>query len=57
MHQKNVIFSINWYSLNKGFKFEFYVCTDCHDLMQNAMRFNDVAIVFVSGNDYRTHFW
>ena len=25
--------------------------------MQKAMNFNDVAIVFVKGNDYRIHFW
>ena len=25
--------------------------------MQKAMNFNDVAIVSVKGNDYRTHFW
>ena len=25
--------------------------------MQKAMSFNDVAIVYVNGNDYRIHFW
>ena len=25
--------------------------------MQEAMNFNDVAIVSVKGNDYRIHFW
>ena len=25
--------------------------------MQKAMSFNDVAIVYVKGNDYRIHFW
>ena len=25
--------------------------------MQKAMKFNDVAIVSVKGNDYRIHFW
>ena len=28
----------------------------CHELMQKAISFNDVAIVSVKGNDYRTHF-
>ena len=25
--------------------------------MQKAVSFNDAAIAFVKGNDYRTHFW
>ena len=25
--------------------------------MQKAVRFNDVAIVYVNGSAYRTHFW
>ena len=29
----------------------------CHDLMQKAMSFNDVAIFYVKGNAYRIHFW
>ena len=29
----------------------------CHDLMQKAMSFNDVAIVSVKGSNYRIHFW
>ena len=29
----------------------------CHDLLQKAMNFNDVAIVFIKGNDYRIHLW
>ena len=29
----------------------------CHDLMQKAMNFNDIAIVSNKGNDYRIHFW
>ena len=34
-----------------------YLCNGCHDLMQKAMSFNDVAIVSVKGNDYRINFW
>ena len=34
-----------------------YVCNGCHNLMQKAMSFNDVAIVYVKGNTYRIHFW
>ena len=29
----------------------------CHDLMQKAMSFNDVTIVYVKENAYRIHFW
>ena len=46
-----------WYFLDMGFKFEQYSCYSCHDLMQKPLNFNDVAIVFVKGNDYRIHFW
>ena len=31
--------------------------TGCHDLMQKAMSFNNVAIVYVKGTAYRIHFW
>ena len=40
-----------------GFKYELYLCNGCHDLMQNAMSFNDVSIVYVKGNSYRIQFW
>ena len=46
-----------WYFLDENFNYETYLCNGCHDLMQKAMSFNDVAIVFIKGNDYRIHFW
>ena len=46
-----------WYFLNKNFNYEPYLCNGCHDLMQKARNFNDVAIVSVKGNDCRVHFW
>ena len=46
-----------WYFLDKGFNYEPYLCNGCHDLMQKAMNFNDVAIVSIKENDYRIHFW
>ena len=49
-----------WYVLDKGFNYEPYVCNGCHDLMQEAMNFNDVAIVAivsVKESDYRIYFW
>ena len=57
MNQKNVLFVITNIFLNEGFRFVPYVCNDCHDLMQKAINFNDVAIVSVKGSDYRIHFW
>ena len=29
----------------------------CHDLMQKAMSFNNVAVVYVKGSAYRINFW
>ena len=46
-----------WYFLDKNFSYEPYLCNGCHDLMQKAMNFNDVAIVSIKGNDYRINFW
>ena len=46
-----------WYFQDIGFKYEKYLCNDCHDLMQKAMSFNNVAIVYVKGSAYRIHFW
>ena len=46
-----------WYFLDKSFNYEKYSCNGCHDLMQKAMNFNDVAIASIKGNDYRIHFW
>ena len=45
-----------WYFKDIGFKYEPYVCHGCHDLMQKAMSFNDVAIAYIKGNPYRIHF-
>ena len=38
------------------FKHEPYHCNGFHDLMQKALSFNDVAIVYVKGSAYRIHF-
>ena len=37
--------------------FQLKVCNGCHNLMQKAMKFNDVTIVFVKGNDYKINFF
>ena len=46
-----------WYFLDKNFNYEKYLCNECHDLMQKAMNFNDVALVSIKENYYRIHFW
>ena len=40
-----------------GFKYKAaYLFNGCHDLMQKAMSFDDVAIVYVKANAHRIHF-
>ena len=46
-----------WYFLGRCFKYKPYLCNGCHNLMQKAMNFNDIAIVSVKTSDYRMHFW
>ena len=33
------------------------LCNGCHDLMQKAVSFNNIAIVYVKGSTCRIHFW
>ena len=35
-----------------SFSYEPYLCNGCHDLMQKAMNFNDIAIVSAQRSDY-----
>ena len=46
-----------WYFIDIGFKYKPYLCNGCHDLMQKAMSFNNVTILYVKRNAYRIHFW
>ena len=46
-----------WYFKDIGFKYELYLCNGCHDLIEKAMSFNNIAIVYVKGNAYRINFW
>ena len=46
-----------WYFKDIGFQYEPYLCNGCHDLMQKAMDFNNIAIVYIKGSTYRIHFW
>ena len=45
-----------WYFKNIGFEHEPYLCNGCHNLMQKATSFNNVAIVYVKGSAYRIQF-
>ena len=46
----------HWYFKDIGFKYEPYYSNGCHDLMQIAKSFHDVAIVYVKRSAYRIHF-
>ena len=46
-----------WYFKDIAFKYETYLCNGCHDLMQEAMSFNNIAVAYVKGSAYRIHFW
>ena len=46
-----------WYFKDIDLKHELYLCNGCHNLMQKAMSFNNVAIVYAKGSAYRIHFW
>ena len=46
-----------WYFKDIGFKYEPYICNGCHGLMQKAISFHNVAIVYVKGSAHRIHFW
>ena len=46
-----------WYFKDIGFKYEPYLRNGCHDLMQKAMSFNNIALVCIKRNAYRINFW
>ena len=46
-----------WYFKDIGLKYEPYLCNVCHNLMQKAMNFNNVAIAYVKGSAYKIQFW
>ena len=47
----------HWYFKDIDFKYEPHLFNGCHGLMQKAISFNDVAIVYVKGSAYRIQFW
>ena len=46
-----------WYFKDVGFKYEKYLWNGCHDLMQKAMGFDNIAIVYVKGSACKINFW
>ena len=46
-----------WYFKDVGFIYKPYLSNGCHNLMQKAMSFNNIAIAYVKGSAYRIHFW
>ena len=46
-----------WYFKDTGFKYDKYFCNGCHDLMEKAVSFNNIVVVYVKGSAYRLHFW
>ena len=58
IHQKNVKFiiisTLKILVLNI---YEPHLCNGCHGLLQKAVIFNNVAIVYVKGSAYRINFW
>ena len=39
-----------WYILETEFRFQSKVWDVCYDLMEKALNYNDVAVVYVKGN-------
>ena len=40
----------SWYFKDIGFKYDPYLRNGCHDLIQKAMTFNNVAIAYIKGS-------
>ena len=41
-----------WYFLDKGFKFQPYVCNGCQDLLKMSINVKDFAVFNIRGVDY-----
>ena len=46
-----------WYFKDIGFKYKPNLCNGCHGLLQKAVSFNNIAIVYVKESAYRVNFW
>ena len=45
-----------WFFKDLGLKYEPYLCSGCHGLMQKDVSFNNIASYY-KGSAYRNHFW
>ena len=45
-----------WYLKDFGFRYEPHLCNGCYGLLQKAVSFNNIAIVYVESSAYRTQF-
>ena len=57
IYQKNVIFATIGILKILVLNMSLILCNGCYDLMQEAMSFNNVAIVYVKGSAYKINFW
>ena len=46
-----------WYFKDISFKYEPHLFNGCHNLMQEAVSFNNIDIIYVKNSAYRIHFW
>ena len=56
VHQRSVIFP-TMDVLYKGFKFQLYVCNECHDLLMMYVTPDDIATLNIRGVDYRCNIY
>ena len=42
-----------WYFLDKGFKFQSYVCNRCHGLVMMSLNLSNISILNIKGAHYR----
>ena len=49
---KNAIFYHYWYSSDKGFKFQWHVCTRFHDVLMMSINLNNIAILNINSADF-----
>ena len=42
----------HYFFFNHGFKFQDYVCNDCHDLTMLGVNMSDIAIIIVKNDDF-----
>ena len=42
-----------WCFLNRGFKFQPYVCNSCHDLLMTSMSLRNIDVLKIKGSDDR----